>query len=246
MSTAAVTNRRTGKVTTFQGEDFVLEFAGGRKIASSEFHVESVREQSLEGGKQLVLHLTHKDAAVQLDHRNESGPVVGAALAHGLRRPRTVGRRDLCALGLRSSARPFRARQYGSRSLGFPSGCGQPLYVDDLFLAIAHPGADNFTTAKGVSCRLAAYDEIAADAPVRSREFVLGAGEAGAARRALWGYLDATRPVSRTHDLSGQRLVLENKSRPLGGDAGFRAHQAGNGRAAGLLHPRRRMGLRLG
>ncbi len=39
MSTAAITNRRTGKVTTFQGEDFVLEFVGGRNIASSEIHV---------------------------------------------------------------------------------------------------------------------------------------------------------------------------------------------------------------
>ena len=66
MGTASVTNRRTGKVTTFQGEDFVLEFAGGRKIAASEFRVESVREQPFEGGKQLVLHFTHKDSTAQL------------------------------------------------------------------------------------------------------------------------------------------------------------------------------------
>ena len=43
-----------------------MEFAGGRKIAASEFRVESVREQPFEGGKQLVLHFTHKDSTVQL------------------------------------------------------------------------------------------------------------------------------------------------------------------------------------
>ena len=62
MSTVAITNRRTGKVTTFRGEDFVLEFSGDRKIASSEFRVEKVREEPLPGGgNQLVAYFTHAD-----------------------------------------------------------------------------------------------------------------------------------------------------------------------------------------
>ena len=67
MCTTAVTNRRTGRVTIFQGEDFVLEFAGGRSIAGSEFHVESVGEQPLEGGgKQVELRFKHSGAVVCL------------------------------------------------------------------------------------------------------------------------------------------------------------------------------------
>ena len=101
MCTTAVTNRRTGRVTIFQGEDFVLEFAGGRSIAGSEFHVESVGEQPLEGGgKQVELRFKHSARRGVPDHRNESRPVVGATLALASRRLRPAGRRDVCALGL--------------------------------------------------------------------------------------------------------------------------------------------------
>ena len=197
MSTAAVTNRRTGKVTTFQGEDFVLEFAGGRIIASSEFHVESVREQSLGGGgKQLIVQLTHRHAVAHLTTAINPGQWWAQ---RWLTIDAGPGRLEgvTFALGLRRQRGPSRPGNTVP-ALGFPSGCGQPLYVGDLFLAIAHPGADNFTTARGGCCRLAADDKIAADAPVRSREFVLGAGQAGAARRALLGYLDATRSAHAT------------------------------------------------
>ncbi len=215
MSTAAVTNRRTGKVTTFQGEDFVLDFAGGRTIASSEFHVENVREQPLEGGgKQLVVHFTHKDAAADLT----------TALGPGqwwARRWLTVrsgpGRLEDVTFA-RWDCEPARgpsARGKTAYSHGFPSTCGQPIYVGDLFLAIAHPGAGNFTTATGVACRLAAHDEIAPDAPFQSREFVLGAGEAGAARRALLGYIDATRPVASHMIFLVNDWYWRDKSHPL-------------------------------
>jgi hypothetical protein len=212
--TTAVTNRRTGKVTTFQGEDFVLEFAGDRKIASSDFHVQSVQEQSVEGGKQLVLRLTHKDAAAQLTTamnpdqwwaRRWLTVYSGPGRLEGV----TFARWDCKTV--RGPSVPGNTAE----ALGFPGGCGQPLYVDDLFLAIAHPGASNFTTAKGVSCRLAAYGEIAAGAPIRSREFVLGAGEAGAARRALWGYLNATRGGSPHMIFLVNDWYWSNKSRPL-------------------------------
>ena len=84
------------------------------------------------GGKQLVVDFTHKDAAAEPDHRNQPRPVVGAALAHGPRGPRTVGRRDLCALGLRRNSRPFGPRHYGPRArlpqrLRPTTLCGRPL-----------------------------------------------------------------------------------------------------------------------
>ncbi|MHB1034281.1 MAG: alpha-amylase family protein [Pirellulales bacterium] len=215
MSTAAVTNRRTGKVATFQGEDFVLEFAGGRSIASSEFHVEKVQEKRLgDGGKQLVLDFTHRDAVARLTTAINPGQWwarrwltvrAGPGRLEGV----TFARWD-CE-GTRGPSGPGNT----ALTLGFPSGCGQPLYVGDLFLAIAHPGASNFTTPKGVSCRLAAYDEIAADAPVQSREFVLGAGEAGAARRAFLGYLDATRPVGAHMIFLVNDWYWRDKSHPL-------------------------------
>ena len=84
-----------------------------------------------------------------------------------------------------------------------------------FFWALRNPGAGNFTTPKGVSCHLAAYDEIAEDVAARSREFVLGAGEAGAARRALWEYLDATRPVRAHMIFLVNDWYWRDKSRPL-------------------------------
>ncbi len=207
MGTASVTNRRTGKVTTFQGEDFVLEFAGGRKIAASEFRIESVREQPFEGGKQLVLDFTHKDSTAQLTTTMKPGQ-------WWARRWLTVRTGPGRLEGVTFARWDCQAAR-GHSAAGFPNGCGQPLYVDDLFLAIAHPGAGNFATASGVSCRLAAHDEVVADAPVQSREFVLGAGEAGAARRGFWGYLDATRPVAAHMIFLVNDWYWSNKSRPL-------------------------------
>ena len=86
-------------------------------------------------------------------------------MALALRRLRPAGRRDVWRWDCEGGA-AIPAPGNTAPALGFPSGCGQPLYVGDLFLAIAHPGADNFTTAKGVCCRLAAHDEITADTPV--------------------------------------------------------------------------------
>ena len=215
MRTAAVTNRRTGKVTVFAGEDFVLQFAGGRGIGASEFRVEQVRERQLEGGgKQLEMDLRHADAEVRLTTEMtpsrwwakrwlslHSGPgrLEGVTLASW----RCEGASGHSAPGKIESA------------LGFPSGCGQPVYVDDLFLAIAHPGAENFTTPRGVCCRLAAYEEMTANTAVRSRDFVVGAGEAGAVRRALLGYIDATRPVASRMIFLVNDWYWSDKSHPL-------------------------------
>ena len=142
MGTASVTNRRTGKVTTFQGEDFVLEFAGGRKIAASEFRIESVREQPFEGGKQLVLDFTHKDSTAQLTTTMKPGQ-------WWARRWLTVRTGPGRLEGVTFARWDCQAAR-GHSAAGFPNGCGQPLYVDDLFLAIAHPGA-------AISRRQAAY-----------------------------------------------------------------------------------------
>jgi hypothetical protein len=43
-------------------------------------------------------------------------------------------------------------------SLGFPSGCGQPINAGDFLFAMAHPGAENLTANDAISCRIPARE----------------------------------------------------------------------------------------
>jgi hypothetical protein len=82
------------------------------------------------------------------------------------------------------------------QSLGYPSGCGQVVYAQDLFLGIAHPGAENFVRDGVVSCALPTYERSADGKSPPVRRLVIGAGEAGDGRRAFLRYIDATRAVA--------------------------------------------------
>jgi hypothetical protein len=89
------------------------------------------------------------------------------------------------------------------------------VYAGDFFFAIAHPGAENYATDGLISCRLPAAGEVGGEAPVRTRELVLGAGEAGGARRAFLAYIDHTRPVKARMIFLVNDWYWKDKSRPL-------------------------------
>jgi len=216
VKTAVITNRRTNRTSGFDGEDFVLELADGSQLASSQFQLERATEEATQDGrgKRLVLQLAHGALRVKLitqlkpdewwaTRRLEISGDAGELAAVTFVQWR-------CAKP-RGPARPGKIVD----SLGFPNECGQPLYVDDLFLGIVHPGAQNFVRDGGIACRLPAYDKLGADKTVRTREFVVGAGEAGGARRAFLGYIDATRPVAARMICLVNDWYWKDKSRPV-------------------------------
>jgi len=213
--TTLLVNRRTGQTTPIEGDDFVLEFSDGQKIKSDEFQLEKVnKETAKSGGRRLVLHLRRGNlrlrlvtlirpgewwATRHLEITGGSGSL--AAVSFGEWRCRD-------AQGPSGAGKPV-------ATLGFPSGCGQPVYAADLFFGVAHPGAENFATEDGIACRLPAYDKLGADQTIRTRNFVVGAGEAGEVRRAFLGYIDAARPVPARMIFLVNDWYWKDKSRPL-------------------------------
>ena len=136
---AVITNRRTGKATVFQGEDFRLEFADGRKITASEFSVEKVgQQQAAAHGRQLEILLRRGDDRLRLTTELKPGQWWAR---RWLSLEGREGRLEGVALalwnceGARGQVKPGKIEP----ALGLPDGCGQPVYVDDLFLGIAHP-----------------------------------------------------------------------------------------------------------
>ena len=99
--------------------------------------------------------------------------------------------------------------------LGFPSGCGQAVYANDLFFAIAHPGAENLAAEGFISCRIPAWDELGAGEMIRTRKLVIGSGASAAARRAFLGYIDATRAVPSRMVFLVNDWYWKDKSKPL-------------------------------
>ena len=100
-------------------------------------------------------------------------------------------------------------------TLGYPSGCGQVAYAKDLFLAIAHPGAENFAAGNRISCSIPAYQTLSSDRSVTTQKLIVGAGEAGNAWRDFVRYIDATRPVPARMLFLVNDWYWKDKSKPL-------------------------------
>jgi hypothetical protein len=213
--TTAIVNRRTGESTSLEGDDFVLQFADGSKVASGEFALEKAGEEATQGGgRKIVLHLSRGNLRLQL--ATEMRPGDWWATRH---LEISGGSGSLVALTLAQwrcgETRGSSAREKTVETLGLPNVRGQPVYAGDLFTGIAHPGAENFATTGGIMCRLAAYDKIGAGQAVRTRDLVVGAGEKGGARSAFLGYIDATRPVPARMVFLVNDWYWKDKNRPL-------------------------------
>ncbi|MBM3335612.1 hypothetical protein FJY63_13215, partial [Candidatus Sumerlaeota bacterium] len=219
--TTRLANMRTRQATPIEGDDFVLEFADGRQLRCADFRLEKAYSRKTKNGaRSLVLDLARKDCRVRLvttirpdqwwatRHLEITGTSASLAAV-------TFSRwRCPNARGHSSEGKPVGA-------LGLGNERGQPVYANDLFFAVAHPGAENFVTKDGFACRIAAYDKVAPRQTVRTCEFVVGAGEAGAARHAFLGYIDATRPVPSRMLFLVNDWYWKDKSRPTDEFAAF-------------------------
>ncbi len=212
---ARIKNLRTGKSINVDGEDFTMRFADGHTVKSTEFQLTKPSEVTIEpDAKQLVLELSREALRVRMVTEMRASEwwatrwleITGSRhqLANvGLARWRAAG-----ASGPSGPGKPV-------GSLGYPSGCGQIVYFNDLFLGIAHPGAENFAGGGYISCDLPASDQIGEGIVVRTRKMVVGSGDAGAARRAFLGYIDATRAVPARMIFLVNDWYWNNKDKPV-------------------------------
>jgi hypothetical protein len=187
--TISVINRRTGAVSALEGEDFILEFADGRRLSSPEFELTRTAQEAGDGAaRRLVVELRHKELVVRVKTElrpSEWWATRWVEVEGGSGRLSRVHLANWEAAEVRGPLEPGNVVE----TLGYPQGCGQPVYVKDLFLGIAHPGADNLAARGRASCSLPAYQELAARETVRTATLLIGAGEAGGARHAFLGCL---------------------------------------------------------
>ncbi len=221
LRTTAVTNRRTGARMEPAGEDFIVELADGQRIKGSAFKFERAADEPVAGGgRRLVIELSHGPLDVRLvtqvkpDEWWASRWLEISANTGGLAAVTFSSWR--CA-GARGPDPAMIAGGPWQDSLGLANGFGQPVYWGDLFLAVAHPGAQNLAEVDGVSFRLPCYETLAPGKSVRTREFVVGAGEAGDGRRAFLNYLDATRAVPARMIFLVNDWYWKDKSRRIEG-----------------------------
>jgi len=213
--TISIRNRRMGQTAPIEGDDFVLEFADGSRVASNEFTLEKAIEETTEdGGKKIVLHLARGNLRLLLVTEMHPGQWWATRHLEILGGAGELAAVTLAQWQCGKTSGPSSAGKILD-SLGFPNESGQPVYVDDLFLAIVHPGAQNFIRDGGLSCRLPAYDQLGASQMIRTRNLVVGAGEKDAVRRAFLGYIDATRAVPSRMIFLVNDWYWKDKSRPL-------------------------------
>jgi hypothetical protein len=213
--TCGLTNRRTGESIPIEGEDFVLEFADGHKLMSSDFQIKkATTETSSLQAEKLLVSFEHKPLQVRLVIEIRPGQwwarryleITGAS-----------GRLKSVTLAQWKSAKMNGPAGRGEtvETLGYPSGCGQPVYFGDFFGGIAHPGAENFATTNGLECRLPTDCELISGQAVKTRGLVIGAGEVSGAREAFIGYIKATRAVPARMIFLVNDWYWQDKSRPL-------------------------------
>ncbi|HNR97915.1 MAG TPA: hypothetical protein PKX48_03440 [Planctomycetota bacterium] len=211
--TLAITNRRTGEEILPGGEDFVLAFADGTELGAGAFRVERAAAEECDGGARLVVDLRAGGVAVRMITE------LGRSAWWATRRMEIQGPPGRLA---RISFGPWRVE--GARgpagpgntvaTLGYPSGCGQAVFVKDMFLAVAHPAAENFARDGAVACGLPAYDDLGPGKKATSREFLIGAGEAGDARRAFLKCIQARRRTPQRMIFLVNDWYWKDKSNP--------------------------------
>ncbi len=211
--TAAIANLRTGDTSILEGEDFVLELEGGRTIAASACAVAGAPDVLKEGdATRLTVSFTHDDLKLRLC--TELRPAAWWA-----ERSLEIegGRGRLARVHLAAWRTDDVRGQPGPgpivQTLGYPQGCGQAVYAKDLFVAIAHPGADNFAREGSIACSLPDWRELGG--VLRTRTLLVGAGAAGDARRAFLGCIHARRATPARMLCLVNDWYWADKSKPL-------------------------------
>jgi len=213
-ATRSIENRRTGRELAIGGADFALEFADGTRMVAPALIFDRASEEARENGaKALVIELSGGGVRARLITEMRPGAwwatrrlEIDASAAE----PAAVTLADWRCEGAQGPAGPGATVD----TLGYPSGCGQPLYADDLFFGVAHPGAENLIKDGMLQCGLPVYRRPGDTGLLVTREFVVGAGESGDARRAFLRYIDATRAVPARMIILVNDWYWKDKSRP--------------------------------
>lgn len=213
--TTQIENRRTGQRMDLKGEDFVLQFDDGSRVAQSALSLAKMsREGDAAACRRIAFELQGEGIEVRYVTELKNGrwwatrwlEIEGAA--------NKLVRVYLAQWECQGTRGP---REKGSTilGLGYPNACGQVVYAQDLFFAIAHPGAENFATAQGISCSIPAYQRVSSDEAIRTPTLVVGAGEDQDAWRSFIRYINATRPVPGRMFFMVNDWYWKDKSRPL-------------------------------
>lgn len=213
--TRSILNRRTSEATAIDGEDFVLLFAGGRKLRSSDFSIEKTEEAAAgPGGKRLIIHLLREDVRASLItemHPGEPWAVRWVEVRGTSGRLEKVSLAEWRCTGSWGPSGPGAVTE----SLGAPEGIGQPGFVNDLFVALDHPGAENFARGKRVCARIAVSSELGGGKPFTSRRLAVGAGEAGGAWNAFIRYIHANRTTPSRMVFLVNDWYFKDKGKPI-------------------------------
>ena len=192
LRTTSISNRLTGAVTPLEGDDFVVLLADGGKVKESDLALDRVEEDTAGGEEGLALVLTGDVVEVRMRLTMRPGEWW---ISRWLEIQGPKGRLAKLSLSEWRTQGTYGPPGPGktTEGLGFPEGYGQAAYVDDLFFAIEHPGAENFARGKRIACRIAAFDDLGPGKKAVSRRFVVGAAAEGGAPQAFARFIGERR-----------------------------------------------------
>lgn len=210
----SVHNLRSGCVLELDGSDFRIDLTGGGSRTPSDLRLTRVTDGPAPGGGRR-LTLSYEGDGLEVRSTTELRP--GRWWATRWLELRGGGEitRVTLATWTTSGARGPRERGPVLPALGYPTGCGQAVYANDTFVAIAHPGAENLVTTEGAVCSIPDYRSLDASSWLRSPSLWIGAGEEDDAWRALIRAVEATRPVKAGMVCLVNDWYWKDKSRPL-------------------------------
>jgi len=222
-----IRNLRSGKELPIEGEDFVLELASGRALRPGDFLLKRAQSET-DGacGKRLIFTLERGKLTVRMVTELRAGEWWATRWLEILGMPEPISgeadHKGAVRLEKVTLARWKAGEASGPQgpgktvdTLGYPSGCGQVVHAKDLFFAVAHPAAENFAAEGLISCAIPMHETLAEGRTVVTPRLVIGAGEAGAGRRAFLGYIDATRPVPARMIFLVNDWYWKDKGRPI-------------------------------
>ena len=225
---ARLENRLTGDALQLAGDTFALELADGKLVRDRDLALRSVSRVTVSPTiRQLVLDFAADGLEVRCVTRLDAAQWWATRWLE-IRDARDPAANDRRIVAVRLAAWPCVDAKGPAAAggvvptLGYPSGCGQAVYIADGFVAIAHPGAENFAAEGKIACRMPCRvapashrDEEGKTTRTRTPQLLIGVARSGAARRAFLGAVDAMRAVRARMVFYVNDWYFKDKSNPL-------------------------------
>ncbi len=201
LSTVSIENLITRESTPVRGIEFELHTANGLNLTDRDFALMGVSDLLLAGsegrpsGRRTVFRMESKPASIRVDivvEARDGENWIERYLQVWGPRATVLNRVSLTKWDVAEASGPSLLGPV-VETLGYPSGAGQPVFVRDLFLGIAHPGAENLVKPGRISLGIPAYAGLDPERPVRSERMIIGAAAAGERRRAFLRYIHSVR-----------------------------------------------------